>query len=134
MTISMLKRSAFAAGAAAMVLAGCSQSQLGQASGANPAIRVPRAQSRVRRNKPLPSQLLFLTTGLDTIDIYSLAKPDQPLQTINGLQEGQQQMDVDAPATCTSSTTATSKTITTSGSTPRHTMARRPFSLPPGRA
>jgi sugar lactone lactonase YvrE len=92
----MLWRPAIAAAAVGMVLAGCSQSQLGQATGANPAVRAPSAQPRVKRSKPLPAQLLFLTTGLDTIDIYSLSKPDQPLQTIDGLQEGQQQMDVDA--------------------------------------
>jgi len=96
MTIPKLWRSLLVAGAAATVLAGCSQPQLGQATGATPAVRAPRAQPRIKRNKTLPSQLLFLTTGLGAIDIYSLAKPDQPVQTIDGLQENQQQMDVDA--------------------------------------
>jgi hypothetical protein len=96
MTIPLLGRSALLAVATAIVLAGCSQAQLAQPQGANPAVQTPRALPHVKRQKPLPSQLLFLTTGLDSIDIYSLAKPDQPLQTIDGLHEGQQQMDVDA--------------------------------------
>lgn len=96
MTIPLQGRWAVLAGVTAILLAGCSQPQLAQSPGVNPAVQGPRAPARVKRHKPLPSQLLFLTTGLDTIDIYSLAKPDQPLQTIDGLHEGQQQMDVDA--------------------------------------
>jgi hypothetical protein len=95
MTIPMLRRSAVLAGAIASVLAGCAQSQLAQPLSTNPSLQTRRSQPQVQRRQALPSQLLFLTTGLGTIDIYSLAKPTQPLQTINGLQEGQQQMDVD---------------------------------------
>jgi hypothetical protein len=90
----MFARSMLLAGATTIALAGCSQSQLAQ--GPNPGVETPPAQPLIKRHKPLPSQLLFLTTGLGSIDIYSLSKPDQPLQTIGGLHEAQQQMDVDA--------------------------------------
>jgi hypothetical protein len=96
MTIPMLRYSGWLAAATALLLTGCSQSQLAQQPGANPAVQALRAPAHVKRQKPLPSRLLFLETGLETIDIYSLAKTDQPLQTIDGLHEGQQEMDVDA--------------------------------------
>jgi hypothetical protein len=95
MTIPSLWRSAVLAGATAIALAGCSQSQWAQPPSANPDVQTPRAQPHIQRQKPLPSQLLFLTTGRGSIDIYSLAKPDQPLQTIDGLTGSQQEMDVD---------------------------------------
>ncbi|HXM08007.1 MAG TPA: hypothetical protein VN936_11100 [Candidatus Acidoferrum sp.] len=96
MTIRLLRRSVLLAGATAIALSGCSQSQSAQPLGANLAVQTQKVQPHVKPQKPLPSQLLFLTTGLGSIDIYSLAKPDQPLQTIDGLHESQQQMDVDA--------------------------------------
>jgi hypothetical protein len=91
----MPRHAAIAAGATALLLAGCTQSQPTQPPGANLAASAT-LPPHVKRHKALPAQLLFLTTGLGTIDIYSLAKPKEPLQTIDGLHEGQQQMDVDA--------------------------------------
>jgi len=78
-------------------LASCSGSGAGAGGGALP--RVPAAPSAQARRAALPSQLLFVPTGNDLIDIYALRDPNKhgPLAHISaGLAGTQYQMTTDS--------------------------------------